>query len=130
MINDEKIAAAKAEADRRNFERVQWNRDHVRLMSLAKTHGVAIAHIFNKDIPNGGLTIAYKKATGLGSGHMVTVAVATCSPSDIFNKKLGANLAVSRFFDGYTMDLPLLLGYEQDDIGYAVKRKFTALYNV
>ena len=99
------------------------------LMESAKEQGIGIIHIFN-DGEKGGLTVAYKVASKYGTGRMVQVAVATCSVEDHFNKKVGTVVALEKFFDGETIELPILKSYMLDNLSYAVKTSFTAFYGV
>ena len=99
------------------------------LLQLAHDTNVGIVHIFNQNYPIGGLTVAYKKCSEFTSGHMVKVAVASCSPQDTFSKKIGTKIALEKFFNDNTIDLPILIDYDVEWLGYAIKRKFKALYN-
>lgn len=108
----------------------QFQRDEERkaLIADANDIGVGIVHIFRKYDPKGGLTIAFRKVSPYKNGRMVELAVATCSPEDAFSKKIGTTLALQSWFNGETIKLPLLIGYEDEDINGAVKDAFTALY--
>lgn len=97
------------------------------LHDSAKAQNIGIVHI-HEDGQKGGLTIAYRKTSPYASGRMVEVAVATCSIEDAFSKKIGVQNALEKFFDGQTIELPLLNNYDQRDISYAVKTAFTAFY--
>lgn len=107
--------AAEKEADRRL------------ILERAKEEGVGIVHIFDKEYPQGGLTVAFKKVSPYRRGRMVEVAVATCSPEDVFSKRIGTHLALEAFFYGTTMELPLLIGYPEEDVNGAVKTAFMAM---
>lgn len=109
----------KASMDRYRFE----------MMDAAKEANIGIVHVF-RDGEKGGLTIAFKPASKFGSGRMVQVAVATCSIEDHFNKKIGTVVALERFFDGETIELPLLKMYYKEDLSTAVKQAFAAMYSV
>jgi len=98
------------------------------LHASAKAQNVGIVHIYN-DGEKGGLTVAYRKCNEFNSGCMVEVAVATCSTDDAFSKKIGVQYALEKFFDGTTIELPLLKSYEARDVSYAVKQAFTELYS-
>lgn len=102
-----------------------------RRMWLERAHmeGVKVVHVFDREFPMGGLTVAFRKANEFKSGYMVDVAVVTCSPEDSFSKKIGTEAAIRKFFEGFFVELPLLVGYSPLDINLAVKNKFTALYN-
>lgn len=97
------------------------------LHESAKEQGIGIVHIYT-DGEKGGMTIAYRKSNQFSSGCMVEVAVATCSEADAFSKKIGVQLALEKFFDDNTIELPLLKTYEARDVSYAVKSAFTAMY--
>ena len=98
------------------------------LLDKAKLLNVHTVHIFNKLYPKGGLTVAFRKVSEYKSGKMVECAVATCSDQDIFSKKTGTTIALEKFFDGNTIELPLLAYYDLCDMNHVVKRAFTALY--
>lgn len=94
------------------------------------TNDVGIVHIYNPDCAKGGMTIAYQKSTDHKSGMMVDVAVQVCSDMDSFSKKTGTAGARAKFDNGETIQLPLLKSYfAKEDIAFAVKESFTALYN-
>ena len=98
------------------------------LMARAKADNIGIVHIHNDYHPRGGLTIAFRKANEFKSGTMVEVAVNTCSSKDMFSRKLGTTGALRKFFDGETIQLPLLNMYQEEDINWAVKQAFKALW--
>ena len=99
-----------------------------KLLDKAKLLDVRTIHIFDKEYPKGGLTVAFHKASQYKSGKMVECAVATCSDKDTFSKKTGTTVALEKFFEGQTIELPLLTYYELCDMNSVVKRAFTALY--
>ena len=98
------------------------------LIDKAKLLNVYTIHIFDKQYPKGGMTIALRKISQHKSGKMVECAVANCSDQDTFSKKIGTTIALEKFFDGQTIELPLLAYYDFRDINSVVKRAFTALY--
>jgi 3-polyprenyl-4-hydroxybenzoate decarboxylase len=100
----------------------------MQLMARAKDESIGIVHIHSNNWPRGGLTVAFKKANEFKSGTMVEVAVNTCSSKDMFSRKLGTVGALRKFFDGETIQLPLLNMYQEEDINWAVKQAFTALW--
>jgi hypothetical protein len=103
--------------------------DNKFLRSQAVQQNIGIVHIFDKENTLGGLTIAFRKVSKYPSGRMVEVAVATCSIEDTFSKKLGTSAALAKFFDGETIQLPLLQWYTaEEDLPFVVKQAFTALY--
>lgn len=93
----------------------------------AKAQNIGIVHI-HEDGVKGGLTIAYRKCNEFKSGRMVEVAVGVCSIDDAFSKKVGVQNALQRFFDGETIQLPLLNNHDVRDLSYAVKSAFTVFY--
>lgn len=97
------------------------------LMARAKDENVGIVHIHDELWNKGGMTIAFRKANEFKSGTMVEVAVNTCSYKDTFSRKIGTTGALNKFFDGETIQLPLLGMYAEEDINWAVKQAFTAL---
>ena len=105
------------------------NEYRMSLMARAKEDKIGIVHIHNEYYPRGGLTIAFKKANEFKSGTMVEVAVNTCSDKDMFNRKLGTVGALRKFFDGETIQLPLLKMYQEEDLSWAVKQAFTGLWD-
>lgn len=103
--------------------------ERLKLLQRAKYSGVQLVHVFDEDNPKGGLTIAFRKCRpNERSTNMVDVAVATCSYSDNFNRKIGTQLALAKFFDEETVALPLSTGHSDEDLNGLIKRKFTALY--
>ena len=98
------------------------------LLAKAKADKVGIVHIFNPYDTKGGLTVAFKKANDYESGSMVTVAVNTCSKADTFSRSMGTTGALDKFFDGQTIELPLLNTWPAEDITSAVKQSFTMFY--
>lgn len=99
------------------------------LLEEAQANGVGLVHVFNPNNPKGGLSIAFRKVSPYKSGVMVEVAIATCSTKDTFNKKVGAARALELFFDEKTIELPLLKLFTDDNLNYAVRQAFNALYN-
>lgn len=97
-------------------------------LEKAKLLGIGIVHVFDQQTPKGGLTIAFRKVSEHKSGSMVECSVATCSIYDTFNKRIGTAIALDRFFNGKTVQLPILQLYSEDDLNGLVKRAFSALY--
>lgn len=99
------------------------------MRAKAQMYGIGIVHIFDEELPRGGLTVAFKKSSDYKSGRMVECAVAVCSVEDTFSKKTGTTIAVARFLDGETINLPILINsWDRDDVNGAVKQAFTAFY--
>lgn len=96
------------------------------LVSFAKDANISIVHIFDKENPKGGLTVAFRKhMPHQNSTNMVEVAVATCSTLDTFSRKIGTQYALDNFRDGRTIDLPLSSGYKYEDLNLMVKEFFS-----
>lgn len=98
------------------------------LLAKAKADGVGIVHIFNEYSAKGGLTVAYQKANEYDSGVMVTVAINVCSKEDSFSRSIGTRGALDKFFDGQTVQLPILNNWEPEDISLAIKFAFSQFY--
>ena len=73
--------------------------------ALAQAENIRICHSFEPD-ESGGFTLAYRKVTPFINCRMVEVAVAYCSPHDVFSKKIGARRALDNFLDGATVLVP------------------------
>ena len=97
----------------------------IKLLAKARRDGVGLVHIHNV---KGGITVAFKAANPYKNCYMVDVAVKTCSIEDTFVRKLGAVGALELYYDNETIQLPLLNCFCQEDLAYAVKKAFTALY--
>ena len=100
------------------------------LMAKATILGVGLVHIYDTIDHKGGLTVAFRKVSQFGSGKMVQCAVNTCSNKDSFSKKIGARGALEKFFNGETIELPILEVWAEEDLNWAVKTAFTNLYTV
>lgn len=99
------------------------------LLADAKAQGVGIVHINPSWLNKGGITIAFKKSSQYKSGSMVDVAVATCSKLDTFSRKIGTTIALEKFFEGETIQLPLLQSFPDEELSYVVKSAFSAFYD-
>lgn len=103
----------------------------VKLATDAVRAGVSIVHIFDRDKPKGGMTIAFRKTNDYKSGDMVEFAIANCSTEDTFSKKVGTAIAINNFLTGKTTQLPILrTAYDKRDINGAVKSFFHDMYHV
>jgi hypothetical protein len=100
------------------------------LMAKATILGVGLVHIYDTENHKGGLTVAFRKVSQFGSGKMVQCAVNTCSNKDSFSKKIGAKGALEKFFNGETIELPILEIWPEAELNWAVKTSFTNLYAV
>ena len=123
-MNQEYMKQAKEATRQREFDK----NARAALLSDASRDGIGIVHIYDPEYPKGGLTIAFSKTTEYKTGCMVTVAVNTCSQEDSFNKKIGILGALEKFYGGDVIQLPLLRKYPIEDLNFAVKNAFTALY--
>ena len=97
-------------------------------LTKAKLEGVGIVHIFDKESPKGGLTIAYKKCNPYKSGIMVDIAVNTCAAEDTFSRSHGTTGALEKFFDGKVVSLPLLKFYSEDELSSVIKEQFKRMF--
>ncbi len=109
--------------------RAHYENDRALLITAARNSEVGIVHIYDVNYPKGGLTVAFKKSSPYASGVMVECAVATCSREDTFSKKTGTYNALTKFFEGNTIELPLLNTEADSELNGVVKRAFTALYD-
>lgn len=125
---DQRIKAARHVELMRKQMRADMDAERARLLEYAETHKVGVVHIYDKEFPHGGLTVAFRKLTPYDSGTMVEVAVATCSPADSFSKKIGTSLALGKFADGETIALPLNVPGGGESLNYYVKSAFAAMY--
>lgn len=121
--------AAMMNAKQSTEDRLAEKEQRASLLVTAKDEGVGLVHIFDRNFPYGGLSIAFAKVSPYKSGKMVKVAVATCSNEDAFSKKIGTTRALTSFFSGETISLPLLNGFDERDLNYAVKCAFSAMYD-
>lgn len=77
---------------------------------LIQQHYIRVVHLFNKDHPMGGTTIAYKPEQhrdGYPTGKFARVAVAYCNKKDRYSRRLGEELAVNNLMAGEFMLLPI-----------------------
>lgn len=95
------------------------------LLAKARRDGVGLVHVHNV---KGGITVAFKAANPYKNCYMVDVAVKTCSIEDTFVRKVGAVGAIELYYANETISLPLLNCFCQEDLAFAVKQAFTALY--
>lgn len=110
-------------------DKVYQKEYRAKLLAHAKAEGIGIVHINPNYLNKGGLTIAFKKCNDFKSGVMVDVAVAVCSDKDTFSRKIGAQIALEKFWRSETIQLPLLRLYTENDLSYSVKVAFSALYD-
>jgi hypothetical protein len=103
--------------------------ERAEMLDWANSEDIRIVHVFNSELPKGGLTVAFRKCRpDQVSTNMVECAVAVCSHMDSFDRKTGTHYALSKFDNGETINLPLSSGYESEDLAYRVKRAFASLY--
>jgi hypothetical protein len=70
-----------------------------------------IVHLFDKDDPQGGITIAYtpvlSDSKGTPTGTFARVAVAYCHPNDRYSRKAGQTKALTNLSKGAYILLPV-----------------------
>ena len=118
----------KQKAKNEAIARQVTNENRAFLLNKAQVLGVGLVHVFDERFAKGGMTIAFKARSPYKGGVMVEVAVATCSAEDSFSKAIGTKLALEAFFNGATIDLPILKIWDKENLSYAVKQAFTAFY--
>ena len=128
ITKEQKIASARRIAISRTIMNDEVNAERTELLEWAKVTGVSVVHIYDKDAPKGGLSVAFRKMSHYTSGIMVEVAVATCSAEDAFSKKTGTLLALRRFNEGEVIALPLNTDVNGEGLNYTVKLAFSAMY--
>ena len=99
---------------------------HAEFLAEAREDGIGLVHVHNT---RGGITVAFRPTTQYKNCVMVDVAVHTCSVNDNFNRKIGAVGALEKFYLGETIQLPLLHAFAREDLSFAVKLAFTAMYS-
>ena len=75
------------------------------LLEAAFDSGVHIVHF--RTGRTGGATIAWRRAGEDSRNRMVEVAIAFCSPRDIFVRRIGTLHALEYFFDGAAILMPI-----------------------
>lgn len=75
---------------------------------------VRVVHLFDKQNPRGGATVAYRPlicdSTGFPQGKFAEVSVAWCSKVDTYDRKLGELIALAKLSRGECVSLPLYVG--------------------
>ena len=99
------------------------------MLHRASVLGIQVVHVRSDYGSKGGMTIAFRKSSQYKSGRMVDLSIATCSIEDQFNKGIGMVNALEKFFDGETIQMPLLNAFEDENLAEVVKVVFTRLYN-
>lgn len=128
ITKEQKIEAARRIALNRTIMNEEVNAERTELLEYAERLGISVVHIYDKESPKGGLSVAFRKLSPYDSGVMVEVAVATCSVEDAFSKKIGTLLALRRFSEGEVVALPLNTNVNSEGLNYNVKAAFTSLY--
>ena len=128
ITKEQKIYVAQERARVRVIEKSELERQRAELLDYSTKMGVGLVHIYDKEYPKGGVTVAFRKTTQYKSGVMVEVAVATCSTQDSFSKKIGTVLALAKFADGETIYLPINCALNGENLAYNIKLAFSALY--
>ena len=89
----------------------------------ARPNGISIVHARSENML-GGATIAFRPANNYRNCRMVTVAVVYCSPQDQFNKRLGSALAVEKFLNGETIQVPVRDPQNPDALPHTLRDMF------
>jgi hypothetical protein len=86
--------------------------------------GLKVVHI--NDVQDGRykFTVVYRPCLKSGSPKMYEMAVAVCSPKDTYVRRVGTQLALTRFEDGEVMILPLA---HRADAETAIRYMFSVL---
>jgi hypothetical protein len=109
---------------------------HQNLVQMAAEDGISILHIradntdsnIWADSPFGGCTVAWKRTTDHRNGRMVEVSVSFCSPNDTFCRRVGSFNALSYFYDGQVILLPV--GHQDsENVVLSLRRVFMPLVN-
>jgi hypothetical protein len=87
--------------DLKDFPQVEYDS----LLDSALNEGVHIVH--SRIGRKGGATIAWRRVGDDARNRMVEVAIAFCSPKDVFVRRLGTFNALNYFFDGATILMPI-----------------------
>lgn len=78
---------------------------------------IRVCHGYDTQNNRGGVTIAYRKCSNWKNTKMVEVSLAYCSSKDSFNKKIGTQLAVDRFVNRNTVQVPVRFGHDSTIVG-------------
>ena len=87
----------------KNFDKQQY-RD---LKQFARAHNVTVVACEKSCSNYNGFTFVFAKAVESQDCRMVHVAVSYCAIEDTFRKKKGKYQALSKFYNGETIQLPL-----------------------
>ena len=85
--------------------------------------GICITHCMGEN-GKGGVTMAWRKASDTKNARMIEVAVAYCSPTDTFTKRIGKQLALENFLAGETVFVPARTEKTDDSIPYNLRNMF------
>jgi hypothetical protein len=103
--------------------------NHQEIKDLINTNHIRIVHLFNKEHPYGGCTIAYQPIRHDGNGYPIgtfaRVAVSYCNTKDRYNRKLGQQLALENLLEGEFIKLPI---YFQGRPVVALKQIFQDIF--
>lgn len=82
-----------------------------KLQDFKTAYNVRIVHIFSKHNPRGGVTIGYYPVLSDGNGDpqgdFAYVSVAYCKKGEMYNRKLGESLVLTRLEEGEYVRLPI-----------------------
>lgn len=73
----------------------------------AREMGLTIQHVYDREHPWGGFTLIYGPSNPGIKGKMLDIAVAHCSVSDNYNKRVGIDIAFNNFVEGRFISLPV-----------------------
>lgn len=100
--------------------------EYAALLSDAEANGVHIVHC--RIGRTGGATIAWRRIGDDSRNRMVEVSMSFCSPRDVFVRRVGSFHALTNYFEGASIVLPIG-SVDTSDIHNAVRRiALTALY--
>ena len=101
--------------------------EYATLIQDAGDSGVHITHC--RIGRQGGATIAWRRVGEDSRNRMVEVSMSFCSPRDVFIRRVGSYHALTNFFEGASIILPIG-SVDTSDIHNAVRRlALTALYS-
>lgn len=88
---------------------VKEQREYLKKL-IAQEH-IRVVHLFDKDFPYGGCTIAYRPErhdnSGFPTGRFARVSVAYCSPSDRYSRRTGEAIAVGKLIGNESVLMPI-----------------------
>jgi hypothetical protein len=74
---------------------------------------VRVVHLFDKEDPQGGATIAYRplicNSVGFPQGKFAEVSIAWCNKLDRYDRKLGELIALTKLHRGECVTMPIYI---------------------